>query len=111
MSAANDINACFGKSEMPDFSGINQIFDRARRFFNRHVRINAVLIKKVNIIGSQTFERSIANFFNMFRSAVQSRVVRLLLALVLKPNFVAMTTFSRKGSSASPTNSSFVNGP
>jgi len=28
-----------------------------------------------------------------------------------KPNFVAMTTFSRTGSSASPTSSSFVNDP
>jgi hypothetical protein len=29
----------------------------------------------------------------------------------LKPNFVAMTTLSRMGASASPTISSFVNGP
>ncbi len=31
--------------------------------------------------------------------------------LMPKPNFVAMTTCSRKGASASPTSSSFVNGP
>ena len=29
----------------------------------------------------------------------------------LKPNFVTITTRSRTGASASPTNSSFVNGP
>src|SRR5436190_833948 len=31
--------------------------------------------------------------------------------LIPKPNFVAITTRSRTGASASPTNSSFVNGP
>ena len=44
---------------------------------------------------------------------VSGRLSRPVLCPVArsKPNFVAITTWSRRGASASPTSSSFVNGP
>ncbi len=40
-----------------------------------------------------------------------SRPYRVPSGLMPKPNFVAMTTRSRTGASASPTSASLVNGP
>src|SRR4026208_1997746 len=58
MSATDSLNARFGKSPMQDLSLIHQVFDSSGDVFDRHLRIDAVLVEKVYAVGAEPLERS-----------------------------------------------------
>ena len=87
----------------------DQLLHRAGDLLDRHVRIDAVLVEEVDRFGPQPLERRLDAAPDRLRPAVEP--ARVSPVSSSKPNFVAITTWSRTGSSASPTSSSFVNGP
>ena len=52
--AANCLDPSFREAEVFDLTFGNQFFDRARYVLDRHLRIDAMLIKKIDVIGPQT---------------------------------------------------------
>ena len=92
-----------GETEVQDLALGDQIFNRTSHVFDWHFRIDAVLVVKINTVGSQALQRFLSDFLDVLWLAIETDRTS-----ISKPNFVAITTLSRKGSSASPTSSSFV---
>ena len=92
---------------------LDQFLHRARHVFDRHVRVDAVLIEQVDGVDLEPLERALGGLLDVLRPAVQARPLpgRSSSGSRSNPNLVAITTCSRKGARASPTSSSFVNGP
>ena len=107
VGAADRLHARFGQPEVPHLAFANQVLDRARDVLDRHLGIDAVLVEEVDGVDPQALQRSLRDLADVRRPAVQAA----RLADRLKPNFVAITTRSRTGASASPSSSSLVNGP
>lgn len=57
MGAPNDFHAGFRQAEMLDLALLDQIPDSASDFFNRHIRVDTVLVEQIDIVGTQTLER------------------------------------------------------
>ena len=62
-------------------------------------------------IGPQTLQGGVGNPLDMLGLAIGPAAAPPVSRSMSKPNFVAITTLSRIGWSASPTSSSFTNGP
>ena len=93
---------------------LNQFLHRAGDIFDRHVRVNAMLIEQVDGLDLEPLERAFDGLLDVLRPAVQARRTPCRddrCRLRSKPNLVAITTCLRNGARASPTSSSFVNGP
>ena len=73
------------------------------------VGVDAVLVEQVDAVGAQPPQRLLDGCAGSCRAGC--RGPRACPVESSKPNLVAMTTWSRTGSSASPTSSSLVNGP
>jgi hypothetical protein len=73
------------------------------------IRINPVLIEQINCFDPEPSERCLGDLLDVFGRL--SRLYRVPAGWNPNPNFVAITTRSRKGARASPTSSSFVKGP
>jgi hypothetical protein len=103
-------SAGFRQTEMADLATLDQVLDRAGHIFDGDFGIHAVLIQEVDRVGAQTRERGIDDSCNVIGTAVNADGGTCRRSS-LNPNFVAITTPSRSGASASPTSVSFVNGP
>ena len=109
MGATDRLRACFRQAEVLDLACPDQVLDRSGHVFDRHVRVDAVLIVEVDGFDAEPLERALGGLLDVLG--------RLFTPIGspsgpnLKPNLVAITTWSRTGASASPTSSSFVNGP
>jgi len=57
---------------MQDLALGDQIFDGASDFFNRYVRVDAVLVVQVDSVGLQAIKRLLYNLFYVFWTAVQT---------------------------------------
>src|SRR5436190_18517976 len=77
MGAPQRLHACFRKSEVPDFACLNQIFYGSGYLFNRHVRIDAMLVENIDAIGLQSFERGIGDLFYVSGTAVCAGLLSL----------------------------------
>jgi hypothetical protein len=89
---------------------LDQFLDRAGDIFDGDGGINAVLVQEIDRVGAQTRERGVDHLSNVIGTAVNADD-GASGRIELNPNFVAMTTRSRSGASASPTSVSFVSGP
>jgi len=78
--AADGLRASFGHPKVLHLALQNQILHRARHIFNRHVRVNAMLIEQINGIHFEPFERTLDGLFDVLRLAVQARRTRALIA-------------------------------
>ena len=85
MCATNRPYACLRQSEVLHFALLNQFFHRTGYFLNRHTWINAVLIKKVNHIGPEPFQRCIGHLFDVLGPAVQAHPLRASIRVELEP--------------------------
>jgi hypothetical protein len=72
MSTANGLRGGFREAEVLYLAGLNQILHRSRHVFNRHIGIDAVLIKKIDGINVQALQRCVGNLFDVLRVAVQA---------------------------------------
>jgi hypothetical protein len=104
----------FGEAEVLHLALLDQVLHRAGHVFDRHVRIDAVLIEQVDGVGPSRLSEPSADLLDVLGPAVQAGLPParwLEVGIESKPNLVAITTWSRNGASASPTSSSLVNGP
>ena len=62
----------FGKTEVLNLTLLNQILHRSGHVFDRHVRINAVLIEQIDRIGLESLERGFGDFLDVLRPTVQA---------------------------------------
>jgi len=69
--ATNRLRSCFRKAEVFYFSFPNQVFHRARDVFDRHVRVDPVLIEQVDCLDLEPLERALDGLFDAFRPAIQ----------------------------------------
>src|SRR6478672_1591735 len=53
------LHACFRKAEVLDLTLLDQILHRAGDVFDRHVRVNSMLIEQVDDIDSEPLERAL----------------------------------------------------
>ena len=107
--AADRLHACLGQPEVPHLARVDQLLDRAGDVLDRDVRVDAVLVEQVDRVDPEPLQRGLDAALDRLGAAVEPG--RSVLSSMSKPNFVAITTWSRTGSSASPTSSSLVNGP
>src|SRR5262249_45468138 len=56
MGPVDCVHPGFRKSKVPDFAFRDEIFHRASYIFDRHVRINAMLIEEIDHIGPEASE-------------------------------------------------------
>jgi hypothetical protein len=54
--AADGICSCFGKPEVLNLTGLNQLLHRARDVLDRHARIHTVLIQQVDALQPKSLE-------------------------------------------------------
>src|SRR5439155_27305023 len=109
---ADGLRCCFGKAEVLHFALLNQILHRSRYVFDRHFRVNTVLIKQIDRVDLESFQSEPSTPCLMYAGRLSRPTERGAPPCSnLKPNFVAITTCPRNGARASPTSSSLLNGP
>jgi hypothetical protein len=74
MGAPDRLHACFGKAEVLDLAFLDQLLHRGGNVFDRHVRINAVLIEEIDAVGLQALERGLGDLPDVLRPAVKARL-------------------------------------
>src|SRR6266567_6212359 len=79
MCATNRPHACLRQAEVLHLALLNQVFHSTSHVLNRHVRINAMLIEKVDHVGSEALQRSIGYLLDVFRPAVQAGTPSVLI--------------------------------
>jgi hypothetical protein len=98
-----------------DLTLLDHVLHRAGDVFDWHVGVNPVLIEQVDDIDLEPLKRALDSLLDMLRLTVQARSTLTPRGSKsrsrLNPNLVAITTSSRNGARASPTSSSFKNGP
>jgi len=52
MCSADCVHAGFGKTKVPYLALGNQFLHRTSHVFDRHIRINTVLIEQINVFGA-----------------------------------------------------------
>ena len=78
MGATNRLHAGFGQTEMLDFAFANQIADRAGDVFDRHVRIDAMLVEEVDAVGLEPRERGFSHLADVRGTAVEACLFAVL---------------------------------
>ena len=75
MCAANGFYTCFGMTEVFHFALLDQFFYGAGHIFDWHLRVNTVLVEKIDYLGPEPLERSLCNLFDMLGTAVEARLL------------------------------------
>ena len=109
MRTTDRLRCCLRHAEVPDFAFLDQVLNRPRHLFDRHLWVHAVLVVEVDGLDAEPPERALGGFLDVLRPTGQVRL--LSVGVELEAELVAITTWSRKGKSASPTSSSLTNGP
>src|SRR5205823_1602934 len=68
--AADRAHACFGHAEVLHLALRNQFLDRSRHVFDRHVRVDTVLIIEIDDVGPEPFQRTLDALFDALGPAV-----------------------------------------
>src|ERR1700730_3655659 len=71
--ATDRLHACFRKAEVLDLTLLDQVLHRAGDVFDRHVRVNPVLIEQVDDIDFEPLERALDSLLDVLRPTVQAR--------------------------------------
>src|ERR1700720_318682 len=80
--ATDRLYSCFRKSEALNLSFLNQVLHRAGHVFDRHVRIDAMLIEEIDVVGLQSLERGFGHVLDVVGPAIGPA---LLVTLELEP--------------------------
>src|SRR5579863_4814375 len=67
------LHSRFGKTEVLDLACLNQFLHRAGHVFDRHVRVNPVLIEQVDCLYLEPRERAFDSLLDVLRPAIQAR--------------------------------------
>jgi hypothetical protein len=71
MRTTDRLHSCLRKAEVSDLPFPNQFLDRSCHVFDRHVRVNTVLIKKINDLDPEPIQRSLSNLLDVLWPTVQ----------------------------------------
>src|SRR5436190_12303230 len=71
MCATNGLHSRFRKAEVPDLAFLNQIFHRSRHVFDWHIRVDTMLIEKIDHISPEPLQRSVGDFFDVLWPTIQ----------------------------------------
>src|SRR3974390_216368 len=77
MRLANRLGSGLGQAKVFDLAFGNQLFNGAGDFFDRHLRIYAVLIEQIDDIGTEALKRGIDILSNVIGLAVHSYLLAL----------------------------------
>jgi hypothetical protein len=72
MRSADCSRTRLGKTEVQDLALGDQIFYRTSHVFDWHFRIDAVLVVKINAVGSEALQRFLGYLLDVRRSAIES---------------------------------------
>jgi hypothetical protein len=75
----------FGQAEVLDLALPDQIPDRARDVFDRHVRVHAVLIEEIDRIDVEPFQRALRDLLDVLRPAVHAELFALAGRVEFEP--------------------------
>jgi len=87
MRASNSLRACLRQAEVLYFALLDQLADSSSDVLNWNVRVNAVLIEKINAIGAQALEGGIRNLTDPFGTAVESLPARASIRVEIETKF------------------------
>jgi hypothetical protein len=73
MRAAHGLRCGFGHAEMPDLARLDQFLDGSSDIFDRHIRVDAMLVEQVYVFGVQPFKRGVTDGPDIIRSAIHTR--------------------------------------
>ena len=80
MGAADGLCACFGQAKVLYLALLDQFLHGTCHIFDGYVRVNTVLIKQVDHIDLEPFERSFDSLLDVRGLAVQTRRTRPIIA-------------------------------
>ncbi|MNT23832.1 hypothetical protein D3C72_1592710 [compost metagenome] len=80
MRTANGLRACLRQAEVLDLAFANQVLHHPGDVLDRYVRIDAVLVKQIDVIGLQSTQRALDRNPDVLGAAVKN----LLLIVVAK---------------------------
>jgi hypothetical protein len=72
MRATDRLHSSLRKAKVLYLARLNQILHRSGHVFDRHVRVNTVLIEQINDISPESFERGIGDLLDVLGAAIQS---------------------------------------
>src|SRR5206468_10189063 len=102
MSPMDRLCSCFGQAKVLHFTLLDQFLHRPSDVFDRHVRINAMLVEQIDGIDFESLERRIGDLFDMLRSAIQAwrslHPSRIELRIKIKAEFRCYHHLPTKGS-------------
>src|SRR5437667_1726986 len=81
MCATDCWHSCFRKAEVLDLACPNQVLHRSRHVFDRHIRVNAVLVEQIDGINLEALERSLGDPLDLFWPAVEACQTSLRLGI------------------------------
>ena len=110
VGAADGVGAGFGQAEVQHLALGDQLGDRARGLLDRRARVDAVLVVQVDVVGAEAAQRPLDGGADVGGAAVDG-AGGTPPRCETRPNLVAMTTWSRRPSTARPTTSSLWKGP
>src|SRR6267154_365153 len=68
--AADRLRSCFRKAEVLNLTLLDELLHRSRDFFDRHVRIDTMLVEQVDRIHLEPLERRLRNALDVFRATI-----------------------------------------
>src|SRR5580692_3903444 len=97
---------------MAHLAGRDQVLHRAGDVLDGDLRIDAVLVEKIDMVRAEASQHRVRYAPDALRLAVEpSAFARRGVDVKAEPNLVAITTSSRTGANASPSRASLVQGP
>ncbi len=99
MRAADRPYSCFRKTEVLDLALLDQVLHCSSYIFDRHGRVDPVLIEQIDHIGLQALERGFGDRLDLFRPAVQSLPARASIWIEIEAelgDYDHLVTYRRK---------------
>jgi len=90
--AANCLHACFRETEVLHLTLLNELFHGSGNVFDGHVRVNSVLIVKIDDVSLEPLERALDRLLDVLGPAVQGVPLAPSSGFGAQPNLVAITT-------------------
>src|SRR3569832_388542 len=84
MCAPDRFKSRLRKSEVSDFTFCDQILHRARDLFDRHVGIDAMLIKQIDVVSLEPLQRCVSDFLHVLRPAIDAELRSLSTGIEFK---------------------------
>jgi hypothetical protein len=79
------LHAGFREAEVLDLAFLDEVLHRSRHVFDRHVRVDAVLIEHIDRIDPEAPERALGDLLDVLRPAIQANPPRPALGIEFEP--------------------------